>query len=108
MKPTPQQIAEKFTKIDAHDDTVEGYSFQPAIKRGKKAKTIITLFRRWENMRRGITFHDCVIIDSDVLVDNAPNNTNVLEATADLPVIEQLMRRHKKSWNVHRVKNQPV
>jgi len=32
--PTPAEIAEKFRKIDAHDDTVEGFAFHPAVKRG--------------------------------------------------------------------------
>lgn len=101
---TPIQIAEKFAAIDAHDDTVEGFSFHPPAKRGSKSKVNVTLFRHWKNTRRLFTFTGCanieVVVDSDVLKDNAPNNTYSLEATADASEIEAVMRRQKKSWNV--------
>ena len=32
---TPQQIAEAFQAIDAHDDTVEGFVVRPALSRSK-------------------------------------------------------------------------
>ncbi|MEO6687889.1 MAG: hypothetical protein ABIS07_05220 [Dokdonella sp.] len=104
----PVQKAHKttsdFATIDVHDDTVEGVSFHPAIKRGSKSKVTVDLFRRWTNTHRVMTFNDCAnvefVIDSDVLVGNAPNNTSHLEATAEIAEIEALMRRHKRSWNV--------
>ncbi len=102
--PTPTQIAEKFNLIDVHDDTVEGFEFHPAEKRGSKAKVEVTLFRHWLGTRRMLTFTDCrnldVLVDGDVLRVNAPNNMAVLEATADVDEIVALMRRHRRSWNV--------
>lgn len=102
--PTPTQVAEKFNLIDAHDDTVERFVFHPAEKRGAKARVEVTLFRHWLGTRRVLTFTDCrnldVEVDADVLRGNAPNNTAVLEATADVDEIAALMRRHRRSWNV--------
>lgn len=101
---SPNQIVAKFEAVDAHDDTVEGISFHPPAKRGGKSSVTVTLFRHWENTRRLVTFTDCAnietIVDSDVLKDNAPNNTCSFEARADAAEIEALMRRQKKSWNV--------
>ena len=101
---TPAQIAAKFEAIDAHDDTVEGFSFHPPTKRSGKASVTLTLFRHWENKRRLVTFTGCTnietIVDTDVLKDNAPNNTCSFEARADVAEIEGVMRRQKKSWNV--------
>lgn len=102
--PTPAQIAEKFNALDAHDDTVERFVFHPAEKRGAKAKVDVTLFRHWLGIRRVLTFTDCrnldLVVDGDVLRGNAPNNTAVLEATADADQIVAVMRRHRRSWNV--------
>lgn len=98
------QIADKFSAIDAHDDTVEGFRFIPAAERGKKAKVEVTLFRHWEGKRRLLTFTNCanvqLILDADVLMDNAPSNTCVLQATAESTELTALMRKHKRSWNV--------
>ena len=102
--PTPAEIAEKFRKIDAHDDTVEGFAFHPAVKRGSKSKVTVTLFRHWEGTRRVLTFSDCqnldLVVDSDVLRDNAPNSTAAVEATAEGSEVEAVMRRHRRAWNV--------
>ena len=102
--PTPSQIADKFNLIDAHDDTVEGLVFHPAEKRGAKAMVEVTLFRHWLGTRRMLTFTDCrnldLVVDGDVLRGNTPNNTAVLEATADIAEIVAVMRRHRRSWNV--------
>lgn len=102
--PTPTQIAEKFNLIDVHDDTIEGFVFHPAEKQGSKAKVEVTLFRHWLGTRRMLTFTDCrnldLLVDGDVLRGNTPNNTAVLEATADVDEIVALMRRHRRSWNV--------
>lgn len=101
---SPAQIAAKFETIDAHDDTIEGVSFYPPAKRSGKANVTITLFRHWENTRRLVTFTGCTnietIVDTDVLKDNAPNNTCSFEARADAAEIEAVMRRQKKFWNV--------
>jgi hypothetical protein len=101
---TPSEIAEKFSQIDAHDDTVEGFSFHPAAKRGAKSKVTVALFRHWQGTRRTVTFSDCqnvdFVIDCEVLRDNMPNSTCVLEATAELDSVEAVMRRHRRSWNV--------
>ena len=102
--PTPSQIAEKFSLIDAHDDTVEGFVLRPAEKRGAKSRVEVTLFRHWQGTRRVLTFTDCrnvdLVVDGDVLRGNAPNNTAVLEASADVAEMETIMRRHRRSWNV--------
>ncbi len=102
--PTPSQIAEKFRTIDAHDDTVEGFVLHPAEKRGAKSRVEVTLFRHWQGTRRVLTFTDCrnvnLVVDGDVLRGNAPNNTAVLEASADVAEMETIMRRHRRSWNV--------
>lgn len=102
--PSPSEIAEKFRSIDAHDDTVEGFCFVPAIKRGAKAKVEVTLFRHWENKRYMLTFSGCanfqVFLDADVLEGNAPNNACFLESSTDLAELENLMLKHMKAWNV--------
>ena len=102
--PTPTEIADKFNQIDVHDDTVEGFTFHPAEKRGAKAKVEVTIFRHWLGTRRVLTFTDCrnldLVVDGDVLRGNAPNNTAVVEATADAGEIVAVMRRHRRSWNV--------
>ena len=102
--PTTSQIAEKFIQIDAHDDTVEGFAFHPAEKRGAKAKVNVTLFRHWQGTRRVVTFNDCanveVVIDGDVLRDNAPNNTHSFQSSADPDKVEAAMRKHRRTWNV--------
>jgi hypothetical protein len=67
---SPSAIAEKFRATDVHDDTVEGFQFVPAVKRGAKAKVIVTLFRYWENKRYLLTFDGCanvpISLDADV------------------------------------------
>ena len=102
--PTPVDLAEKFNSIDAHDETVEGFSFVPAVKRGVGAEVSVVLFRRWENKRRVLRFMRCanleVILDADVLAGNAPSNTAMLEATADVDAVRQAMKRQKRHWNV--------
>jgi hypothetical protein len=102
--PTTSQIAEKFTRTDIHDDTVEGFAFHPAEKRGAKAKVNVTLFRHWKGSRRLLTFNDCanveVVIDGDVLRDNAPNNTHSFQGSADPDLVEAAMRKHRRTWNV--------
>ncbi len=102
--PTPSQIAEKFRMIDAHDDTVEGFAFHPAAKRGAKSKVTVNLFRHWEGTRRLLTLSNCqnvdLVIDSDVLRGNAPNNTAVFEATSESSEVEAVMRKHRRAWNV--------
>lgn len=81
----------------------------PPTKRGGRSSVTVTLFRHWENTRRLVTFTGCAnietIVDTDVLKDNAPNNTCSFEARADATEIEALMRRQKKSWNVSYEKN---
>lgn len=56
-----------------------------------------------------VTFNGCAnietVIDTDVLNDNAPNNTCSFEASANAAEIEAAMRRQKKSWNVSYEKN---
>jgi hypothetical protein len=101
---TPESFAAKFSSIDAHDDTVEGFTFQPALNGRTKAKVVVVLFRQWENLRRQISFNGCanfeVVLDADVLLGNAPCNTCVLQATTDVLEIQALLRKHKRSWNV--------
>ena len=99
----PTDIAARFRAIDAHDDTAEGFVIHPA--NGKRKATVeVTLFRHWKNQRRLLVLKDCanveVSMDADVLQDNAPNNTAVLEATASVQEIRSLMRSHKRAWNV--------
>jgi len=101
---SPCAIAEKFRATDVHDDTVEGFQFVPAVKRGAKAKVIVTLFRYWENKRYLLTFDGCanvqISLDADVLVGNAPCNTCSFECSTDATEIEKMMRKHKQAWNV--------
>ncbi len=104
--PPPKQIVARFSALDAHDDTVEGFVFIPPINRDRRsrAKVEITLFRHWTGERRVIQFLSCanvgLSLDADVLQGNAPSNTCCLEATSDRATIEAAMRRHKRSWNV--------
>ena len=56
---TPAEIAEKFCLIDAHDDTVEGFAFHPAVKRGAKFNVTFTLFGHWAGSRRVLTLSNC-------------------------------------------------
>jgi hypothetical protein len=97
-------IADRFNNLDVHDDTVEGLVFRPALNRRSLASVEISLFRKWHNLRRSLSFSGCanfeVILDADVLLDNAPSNAAYLEASANASEIELLLKRHKKSWNV--------
>jgi hypothetical protein len=101
---TNLDIAAVFNNLDVHDDTVEGFAFRPALNRRSLACVEIILCRRWQNMRRKLSFSGCanfeVVIDADVLQDNAPSNTGYLEANANLGDIDLLLKKHKKSWNV--------
>jgi|CXWL01.1.fsa_nt_gi hypothetical protein len=101
---TPEQIAAKFEALDVHDDTAESIVLRPATSRATRAKVEIVLFRHWENKRRLLVLNKCanleLMIDTDVLRDNSPNNTCGLEATADVQQIEALIRQHKLQWNV--------
>lgn len=104
--PTPTEIAEKFSRVDVHDDTIESFTFHPAPERNAraKAKVTVTLFRQWTNTHRILTLTDCrnidFVVDADVLKDNSPINTALLEATADVDAIEAVMRKQKREWNV--------
>lgn len=101
---TPDQIATRFRAINAHDDTVEGFVFHPAVRPRIKAKLVVSLFSYWNGTRRTITFNNCanidISLDADVLSGNTPWNTAVLDASIAPAEIEALMRRHKRSWNV--------
>ena len=101
---SPEDLAERFRSIDAHDDTVEGFAFHPALRRGGSAEVSVTLFRYWEGKRRELRFKRCanfeVTLDSDVLAGNAPCNTSHLWATADPVAISRVMKRHENEWNV--------
>jgi hypothetical protein len=98
------QIVEKFNLIDAHDDTVEDVVIRPALSNRQKTKVEITLFRHWESRRRVVTFVQCanveMIVDTDILRDNLPNNTDFFYATADVEIVQRLVRRHRQKWNV--------
>ena len=100
---TPSKIAADFMAIDAHDDTIEAINVIPAFGR-ISCKIELTLYRHWENKRRLLQFVGCtnvsVTADTKVLLDNAPNNTCGLEATASIEDIMKIMRSHKKAWNV--------
>jgi len=97
-------IAEKFRCINAHDDTVEGFEFVPAKNRRSAAKVVVTLFRHWQNRRYQVVFSGCanfqVVLDADVLLGNAPNNTACFDASTDVAALEKLVRRHRQMWNV--------
>jgi hypothetical protein len=102
--PTPKEIAARFSAIDAHDDTVEGFVILPPTGRRNRTTVEVTLFRHWKNTRRVIRFSDCanvgVALDGDILAHNWPINTHSLDATTDRAEIESLMRWNKRSWNV--------
>lgn len=100
---TPTEIADSFSEIDAHDDTIEALNIVPAAGRSS-CKIILTLYRHWENKRRLLEFTGCANVsftaDTTVLFDNAPNSTCGLEATTSVDEIVKLMRSQKKDWNV--------
>lgn len=101
---SPESVAERFRNIDVHDDTVEGFVFHPAPRRGGSTEISVTLFRYWESKRREIRFKRCanfeITLDCDVLAGNAPCNTSHSWATTDPAVISNLMKRQEKEWNV--------
>lgn len=100
---TPSKIAADFMAIDAHDDTIEAINIIPAFGR-TSCKVELMLYRHWENKRRLLQFTGSanvgVTADTTVLLDNAPNNTCGLEATASIEDIMKIMRSQKKAWNV--------
>ena len=102
--PTPLEIAAKFQSLDVHDDTVEGFSFVPPASHRTSPKVKLILFRHWAGTRRLVTFTGRanyeVVLDSDILKDNAPNNTCSFEASTSPEKMEDLIQRQKKSWNV--------
>jgi hypothetical protein len=97
-------IVDKFNNLDIHDDTIEGFVFHPALNRRSVARIEIRLYRRWQNVRRTLSFSGCanfeVVLDADVLQSNAPSNAAYLEANTNSSEIKLLLKRHKKSWNV--------
>lgn len=101
---TPLEIAARFKALEVHDDTVERFSFVPSATNRALPKVEIILFRHWVGTRRLITFTGCanfeVVLDGDVLKDNAPNNTSSFAASTDRAEIEALAQRHRKSWGV--------
>jgi hypothetical protein len=100
---TPTKIADSFSEIDVHDDTVESFKIIPAVGRAS-CKVTLVLNRHWENKQRMLQFTGCANIsfraDTTVLFNNAPNNTCGLEATASIDEIMKIMRSQKKEWNV--------
>jgi len=102
--PTPLEIATKFQSIDVHDDTVEGFRFVPPTTQRASPKVEVILFRHWVGTLRLVTFTGCanfeVVLDSDILIDNAPNNTCSFEASTNSQEMEELVQRQKASWNV--------
>jgi hypothetical protein len=94
----------RFSRLDIHDDTIENVTFYPAATRRSSATVEVVFYRHWEQRRRQITFNGCsnfeVIVDADILADNAPSNTSSATATSERDTIERVLRRHKRNWNV--------
>jgi hypothetical protein len=101
---TPDLRAERFSSLDIHDDTVEAVELIPGCTRRDSGKLQVTLFRRWENKRRLLTFHDCeniqMNVDATVLARNGPSNTCDAWASADPEAIASLMNSQRRFWNV--------
>jgi hypothetical protein len=83
---------------------VEEFRFHPAVKRKSGAEVSVVLFRHWEGTRRELRFKQCgnleVVVDADVLLGNAPNNSAVLQATADAEEIRRIVKKGRRNWNV--------
>jgi len=101
---TPHQVAERFRRLDFHDDTLVDMTIFPPQPRGKDGRrrgrgessiVEIRLFRYWENTLRTIRFSGCanlqIAMDFDVLADHVPPNTARVGAHADLDAIEALV-----------------
>jgi hypothetical protein len=100
---TRKAIADSFSQLDVHDDTVERVSIVPAAGRST-GKVEVALFRHWENRRRLIKFSNVanisVTTDLDVLRQNSPSSTCCAEASVDIAAIQRIIRGQKPSWNL--------
>jgi hypothetical protein len=100
---SPSEIAEKFSTIDVHDDTIEAIEVTPAVGHAS-CRVKLILYRHWQQKRRALEFIGCanvnIMADTTVLLNNAPNNTCGVEAFASVGGIVKIMRSQKKEWNV--------
>ncbi len=101
---TRSQWAEKFERLDLHDDTVQEIRFLPSSTRRRAATVEVALHRYWEERHRVLRFLGCanyeILLDVDTFRDNAPNNACSVEASVIDKEIALRMRRHKRVWNV--------
>ena len=104
--PTPQTIAETFSALDFHDDTLVGLRvFAPQV-RGEAVQSVIEiqLLQYSEKKLRTIRFSGCrnlrVAMDFDVLAHNLPPNTSGVDAHTNLNQMRDFMQSQKKDWEV--------
>ena|SRR5215469_15008062 len=109
--PRAELIAQRFRRLNFHDDTLIELRVLPAHHdkkrlRGRNVKSIVELrlFRYWENTSRLIQFHRCanlrVSIDFDVLADNLPPNTSHVGADTNQMRMRRLIKSQKADWDV--------
>ena len=109
--PRVELIAQRFRRLDFHDDTLVDLRVTPVYHREKKLRgrsvrsiVELSLDRYRETERRVIRFYRCtnlrVAIDFDVLADNLPPNTSHVGADTNQLRMRRLIRSQETDWNV--------
>jgi|ERR1035437_9331141 hypothetical protein len=103
---TPEATAEAFRDLDFHDDTCVAIKILPPQRRGdtKISAVEIKLLQYSQNTLRVVRFSGCrnlrVAMDFDVLAENLPPNTSVVDAHTNLNRMRDLIQSQKKDWGV--------
>ena len=109
--PRSELIAQRFRRLNFHDDTVIDLRVLPSHHRrrklrGKNVKSVVEvcLYRYWENTYRVIRFHRCanlrIALDFDVLADNLPPNTSYVGADTNKVKMRKLIKSQESDWDV--------
>jgi hypothetical protein len=103
MSPT-EAIAERFRKLNFHDDTLVSMNILPAQTRDDVLSSVIEIVLANNNERRTIQFTGCanlrVGLDFDVLANNLAPNTSDVDAHSKASLMRELMESQKTLWNV--------
>jgi hypothetical protein len=109
--PRAERTAQRFRRLNFHDDTLIELRVLPSHHRRKKLRgnnvrsvVELCLYRYWENTYRVIRFHRCanlrVAVDFDVLADNLPPNTSYVDADTNKARMRRLIKSQELEWGV--------
>jgi len=110
--PRAELIAQRFRRLNFHDDTLLEVRVLPVYHRkrklhGRNVRSIIEIYllsRCLETTTRVIRFYRCanlkVAMDFDVLADNLPPNTSYVGADTNQKRMRSLIKSQKADWHV--------